>query len=91
MIPTACSAAMPSQTGAGALASAPSTALPDGIVVEPAAAGPLLVRLGVHGAHHPDGRLPAKERLRRAAAALEPAVGALLQVRAEGGGVKGKT
>ena len=63
----------------------------DGIVVEPAAAGPLLVRLGVHGAHHPDGRLPAKERLRRAAAALEPAVGALLQVRAEGGGVKGKT
>lgn len=28
MIPTACSAAMPSQTGAGALASAPSTALP---------------------------------------------------------------
>ena len=34
---------------------------------------------------------PAKECLHRAAAALEPAVGALLQVRAEGGGVKGKT
>lgn len=63
----------------------------DGVVVEPAATSPVLVHLGEHSAYHPDGRLPAKERLQRAAAALESAVGALLQVRAEGGEVKGKT
>lgn len=63
----------------------------DGVVVEPAATSSVLVHLGEHSAYHPDGRLPAKERLQRAAAALESAVGALLQVRAEGGEVKGKT
>lgn len=52
----------------------------DGVVVEPAAADPLLVHLGEHGAHHPDGLLPAREHLYDAAAALELAVGALLYI-----------
>ena len=52
----------------------------DGVVVEPAAADPLLVHLGEHGAHHPDGLLPAREHLYDAAAALELAVGALLHI-----------
>ena len=52
----------------------------DGVVVEPAAAGPLLVHLGEHRPHHPDERLPAGEHLHHAAAALELAVGALLHV-----------
>lgn len=52
----------------------------DGVVVEPAAASPVLVHLGEHGAHHPDGRLPAREHLHDAAAALELAVGAPLHV-----------
>lgn len=52
----------------------------DGVVAEPAAAGPLLVHLGEHRSHHPDERLPAREHLHHAAAALELAVGALLYV-----------
>lgn len=63
----------------------------DGVVVEPAVASPVLEHFGEHDAYHPDGRLPAKECLHRAAAALDSAVGALLQVRAKGGEVKGKT
>lgn len=52
----------------------------DGVVVEPAAAGPVLVHLGEHRPHHPDGRLPAGEHLHHAAAAPELAVGAPLHV-----------
>lgn len=52
----------------------------DGVVVEPAAARPVLVHLGEHRSHHPDERLPAREHLDDAAAALELAVGALLNV-----------
>lgn len=48
----------------------------DGVVVEPAAPRPILVRLGEHGAHHPDERLPAREDPHHAAAALELAVDA---------------
>lgn len=51
-----------------------------GFVVEPAARRPLLVHLGEHRPHHPDERLPAREDLDDAAAALELAVGALLHV-----------
>ena len=43
----------------------------DRVVAEPAAARPVLVHLREHGAHHPDGRLPAGEDLHDAAAALE--------------------
>lgn len=52
----------------------------DGVVVEPAAAGPVLVHLGEHGAHHPDERFPAGEDLHDPAAALELSVGARLHV-----------
>lgn len=52
----------------------------DRAVAEPAAARPVLVHLREHGAHHPDERLPAREDLRGAAAALGLAVGALLHV-----------
>ena len=52
----------------------------DGVVVEPAAARPVLVHLGENGAHHPDERFPAREDLHDPASALELAVGALLHV-----------
>ena len=52
----------------------------DRVVAEPAAARSVLVHLRERCAHHPDERLPAREDLRGAAAALGLAVGALLHV-----------
>lgn len=52
----------------------------DGVVVETAEARPVLVLLGEHRSHHPDGRLSVGEHLHHAAAALGRAVGALLHV-----------
>lgn len=64
-----------------AACSPPSTALPiDSSLDRQAAPRSVFVYLAERGAHHPDERLPAREDLHRAAAALELAAGALLHI-----------